>query len=77
MPAQIRAARALLGWTRPDLAAAAGVSPRTVASMELGDRPGHRTKSVEAVIAALERAGVELLPDGGVRPRTKNGAPQV
>lgn len=36
-PAQIRAARGLLGWSQNDLAEASGLSRRTIASIELGE----------------------------------------
>lgn len=64
MPAQIRAARALLGWSRPDLAKAAGVSARTVAALEL-DEPGERRPAtVDKVAAALEAAGIRFTRRG-------------
>lgn len=61
---QIKAARALLGWTQADLADSAGVGLATIKRFETG------TKSIEAVSTAvrraLEEAGVEFLaPRGG------------
>jgi transcriptional regulator with XRE-family HTH domain len=69
-PAQCRAARALLNITRQSLAAASGVSLRTIASFEQGEH-----KLMPANRAALERAfaeaGVEFLDGDGVRLRAK------
>ncbi len=60
-PAQVRAARALLGWSQADLAAAAGVSPRTLKALELAPElaaaPG-RPMTLQRLIDALQAAGV-------------------
>jgi transcriptional regulator with XRE-family HTH domain len=69
MPEQIRAARALLGWSRPQLAEAAGVHTRTVAAIELRELGGHREATMQKIAAALEAAGVEIRRDGSVRLR--------
>jgi DNA-binding XRE family transcriptional regulator len=58
-------ARAALGIGAPELAAKAAVSPDTVFRLEKGERLHQRT--VIAIREALEAAGVEFLPDGGVR----------
>jgi len=56
---QVRAARALIGWSQDQLVAASGVPKRTVARLELGQAaPQQRTLS--AIRAALEAAGVEF-----------------
>jgi DNA-binding XRE family transcriptional regulator len=62
---QCRMARAALGIGAPELAAKAAVSPDTVFRLEKGERLHQRT--VIAIREALETAGVEFLPDGGVR----------
>jgi transcriptional regulator with XRE-family HTH domain len=70
---QIKAARALLGWSQEDLAAAADVSVPTVKRLEaahglLGGREATGLK----LCTALERAGIEFT-DGdhpGVRLRS-------
>ncbi|WP_291201567.1 helix-turn-helix transcriptional regulator [Hyphomonas sp.] len=63
--AQIRAARALLGWTQPELAAAAKLSVPTVRRMESERGPSASTPAnVDAVRRALERAGVVFLEAG-------------
>jgi transcriptional regulator with XRE-family HTH domain len=62
-PAQLRAARALLGWSQTDLAGAAGVSVRTIKKLELSEDlaplPG-RPVTVDRLVQALRQAGVRL-----------------
>nr|WP_314258433.1 helix-turn-helix domain-containing protein [uncultured Devosia sp.] len=61
--AQIRAGRALIGWTQDKLAEAAGTSRRTIATLELG---GHVSlDTMRALRTALETAGIEFLGDPG------------
>jgi predicted transcriptional regulator len=63
--AQIRAARALLGWSQPTLAAAAGVSLPTIVRMEGQQGPGRSSAAnVHAVQKALEDAGIVFIPPG-------------
>lgn len=64
-PAQIRAARALLGWHQSDLAKAAGVSLNTLNNLER-DAVDARSSTVNAIQRALEQAGIEFI-EGGVR----------
>jgi DNA-binding XRE family transcriptional regulator len=61
---QCRMARAALGIGAPELAAKAAVSPDTVFRLEKGERLHQRT--VIAIREALQDAGVEFLPGGGV-----------
>lgn len=57
MPNQVRAARALLGWSREQLSAACSTPIRTLDRLEKGEgAPQQRT--LAAVAAALEAAGV-------------------
>jgi predicted transcriptional regulator len=64
--AQIRAARALLGWSQPALAKASGVSLPTIVRMEGPVGPGRSSAAnVEAVQRALEMAGVVFLEADG------------
>jgi transcriptional regulator with XRE-family HTH domain len=66
-PAQLRAARALVGWTREDLAAATGTTVRTLARLEANEtRP--RVSTSSRIRAALEAAGVEFIAENGGGP---------
>ena len=59
-PAQCRAARAMLKWSRDNLAAAAKVARRTVVDFERGARrPYDRT--LADIKSALEAAGIEFI----------------
>lgn len=64
--AQLRAARALLRWTRAELASAAHVSLPTLHRLEGCDgySPGQRWDTALCIRRALERAGVRF-PAGG------------
>ena len=76
----VRTARALLDWTQPDLAKAAGIALATLKRFE----KGHRTPIPvirAAIFAALEDAGVQFQVDGkrlgvsiGIRKLPKVGA---
>ncbi|WP_198402443.1 DNA-binding transcriptional regulator [Rhodobacter sp. CZR27] len=63
-PAQCRAARALIGMTQPELAAAASVGLSTIVDFEK-DRRKVAGPSTDAIRAALEAAGVEFIPENG------------
>ncbi|MEM6677322.1 MAG: helix-turn-helix domain-containing protein [Pseudomonadota bacterium] len=58
---QVKAARALLGWSARDLAEHSGISYPTIARLESenGDLGG-RQSTADAIRAALEAAGVEF-----------------
>lgn len=76
-PRQIRAARALVGWSRDDLAAAIGMAARTLARLEAGETPYPRDTTIAAVRTALENAGVEFIAEseeGGPGVRLRKGA---
>ncbi len=77
LPAQCRAARAMLEWSRDDLAVAAKVARRTVVDFERGARnPYDRT--LADIKLALEAAGIEFTDDDapGVRLRQpQSGTP--
>jgi len=68
-PAQIRAARALLNWGQDRLSERSGVSITTIGNIETERTSPHRS-SAAAIQRALEEAGVEFTPDGGVKPRS-------
>ena len=66
--AQIRSARAALGWTAADLGQAAGIAARTVLRVEAEqDIPQTTTGTLSKIKAALEAAGIEFIgsPDDG------------
>ncbi|WP_460452579.1 helix-turn-helix domain-containing protein [Alsobacter sp. SYSU BS001988] len=72
--AQIRAARALLGWSASDLSRLAGVSVPTIQRLEQHDGlPPGRIQTIAAIQKALESAGVEFIGSAmespGVRRR--------
>lgn len=65
--AQCRAARALIGISQPDLAAASQVSQATIANFERGARaPFDRT--LRDIRTALETAGVIFIDENGQGP---------
>lgn len=64
-PSQCRAARALLDWTQPVLAAAAALGVSTVIDFEKSRREVSE-ESVAAIQGALEAAGVRFT--NGKRP---------
>jgi predicted transcriptional regulator len=59
-PAQLRAARALIGWSREALAKASGVPAPTIRDFEL-DKTDPKQGTVHKWRRALEGAGVEFL----------------
>lgn len=66
--AQIRAARALLDWSRSDLSEKSGVGASALMRLESADGiPSGNIKTFEAVQRALEAAGVEFIgtPEDG------------
>ena len=75
--AQIRCARAALGWSAQDLAEKSGVVRRTIASIEgQSGVPGANSTTLQKIQAALEAAGIEFIgtPNDapGIRIRTKS-----
>lgn len=66
---QLKAARALIGWSQPDLAQASGVSIPTIARLETGDGVlGGRDSTSGAIRNALEAAGVVFIEENGGGP---------
>ncbi len=65
--AQIRAARALIGWSQATLAETAGVPVPAINAFETGSPGQFPEKALDKMRAALETAGVVFLPkdDGG------------
>ncbi len=62
-PAQIRAARSLLGWKQTDLAASAGISEISVKNIERSATDA-RGSTLSKIQAAFEAAGLEIIPAG-------------
>ncbi len=60
-PAQIRAARALLGWRQEDLAKAAEIGIATVRRIEVLESPAGNVATLVRIQHALEKAGVLFL----------------
>jgi len=74
--AQIKAARALLGWTAQELADVSEVGVATIRRMEVMEGvPSGNIKTLSAIQAALEEAGIEFVgspnDSPGVRLRTQ------
>ncbi len=66
---QIKAARALLGWSQETLAAAATVSVPTIKRLEAEDGMlGGRNETAAKIRLALEAAGVEFIDENGGGP---------
>ncbi len=62
---QLRAARSLIGWTQAQVALASGLSIPTVKRAEGSGALKASDRAVEAICAALEKAGVEFIADNG------------
>lgn len=62
-PAQMRAARALIGWSREELARRAELSPMTVKAFE-AQGVDAKTSTVLKMVKALSSAGVEFTSSG-------------
>jgi len=63
---QVRAARMLLRWEQKDLAEASGVSLPSIKRLET--QPGElgaQDRTIQAIVRALEKAGVEFIPENG------------
>jgi transcriptional regulator with XRE-family HTH domain len=70
---QLRAGRILAGVEQAQLARDARIDPSTLSRMEGAGKQTVRGRidNVESVIKALERHGVQLTEDGGVRPKPR------
>jgi len=66
-PAQCRAGRALIEWTQPNLAEAAGLGLSTVVDFERARR-SVSPEAIAAIRKALEAAGVEFIAENGGGP---------
>jgi transcriptional regulator with XRE-family HTH domain len=75
---QLRAARALLAWSREMVAAASGVSLATIKRIEPGEGTlSTKVETLEKLKTALEAAGVEFTngnqPGVRMRNQSRNG----
>ncbi len=72
---QVRAARALIGWSQAELADAAGVSLSVVDRFEAGQPDSIPAEAVAKMRAALESGGVAFIPKngGGAGVRLRKG----
>ncbi|WP_313899268.1 helix-turn-helix transcriptional regulator [Methylobacterium sp. J-078] len=61
---QCRAGRAMLDWSRGDLARESGLSERTITDFERGAREPHDNNK-RAMSSAMEAAGLEFIPANG------------
>ncbi|PCJ99132.1 MAG: hypothetical protein COA45_06735 [Zetaproteobacteria bacterium] len=66
---QIRAARALIGWSQGELADQAGLSQTGIARIENGTNQPNST-TIEKITNAFDRADVEFIAESGVKKRT-------
>ena len=73
--AQVRAARALIGWSQTELADAAGLPLPIVERFETGAPDHIAEEAVDKMRAALETAGVAFIPrnGGGAGVRLRKG----
>jgi transcriptional regulator with XRE-family HTH domain len=67
LPAQCRAARALLDMTQPELAELAGLGLSTIVDFEK-ERRQVSVAAVETIQRSLRRAGVEFIDENGGGP---------
>ena len=70
---QVRAARALLGWTQVQLAQAAGIGEISVKNIER-EKSDARTSTLQKIQRAFEKAGVQFISDGSA---SLDGGPGV
>ncbi|WOH47546.1 helix-turn-helix domain-containing protein [Bradyrhizobium sp. sBnM-33] len=66
---QIKAARALLGWSQDDLAVHSGISVPTIKRLEATDGEiGGRVETRKALVTTLQEAGIKFLSDNDGGP---------
>ena len=72
---QIRAARVLIRWSAADLASASGIGSATIKRMEVMEGvPSGNVKTLLALKAALESAGIEFVGTPDDRPGVRLAA---
>jgi DNA-binding transcriptional regulator YiaG len=66
---QVKAARALLGWSQSDLAHRSGVSEPTIARLESAEGElGGREGTGEKIRKSIEAAGIQFIDENGGGP---------
>ena len=66
---QIKAGRALLGWSQEQLASAARISVPTIKRLEAKGGPlGGRSTTAKQIRIALEAAGIDFIDENGGGP---------
>jgi len=66
---QVKAARALLGWSQEDLARYSSVSEPTIARLETREgKIAGRPNTAKKIKDALEKGGVEFIEENGGGP---------
>jgi predicted transcriptional regulator len=66
---QIKAARALLGWSQEELALAAAISMPTIKRLESQQGTlGGREETVSKIQSALEKGGIQFIEENGGGP---------
>jgi predicted transcriptional regulator len=76
---QVKAARALLGWSQSDLADRSGVSEPTIARLEsAAGELGGRGETTRKIREALEAGGIHFIEEngGGLGVRLRNKRPK-
>jgi len=73
---QVRAARALLGWTLDRLEAATGLPKRTLTRFE-NESTAPRASTIAIIRGALEAAGVEFIAENGGGPGVRLRKAQI
>ncbi|WP_417583415.1 helix-turn-helix transcriptional regulator [Pelagibacterium sp.] len=63
VPAQIRAARGLVGWSQQDLAKKTGISRRSIMAIETSSAAA-RASTLKCIEQVFDEAGVEFLNEG-------------
>jgi transcriptional regulator with XRE-family HTH domain len=75
-PSQIRAARALVGWSQTKVATAARLSIPTIKRAEADGGIRVSDDAVIAIACALKKAGVEFIAENGGGPGVRLREPQ-
>jgi transcriptional regulator with XRE-family HTH domain len=66
---QIRGARGILDWSQAELSKRTGISTTSIGNIESGNTQP-RESTLQIIRKAFEDAGIEFLPDNGVRMQT-------